>query len=37
MNQNDVMFCGSPDIFVEGDRSGAMRVVDGGIGGIGFG
>ena len=28
---------GSPDIFVEGDRSGAMRVVDGGIGGIGFG
>ena len=28
---------GSPDIFVEGDRSGAMGVADGGIGGIGFG
>jgi hypothetical protein len=28
---------GSPDIFVEGDRAGVMRVADGDIGGIGFG
>jgi hypothetical protein len=28
---------GSPDIFVEGDRAGAMHVADRDIGGIGFG